>query len=66
MLSHHLDVGPFPYNFVIHSVMNLFLRADNDIECSRESVDVFKIELVNFSYAIFQFQYDSANPLGFD
>ena len=21
---------------------------------------------MNFSYAIFQFQYDSANPLGFD
>ena len=33
--DHHLEVGPFPYDFILSSVPSPFLRADEDIELSR-------------------------------
>ena len=40
--AHHLEVGPFPYNFILSSVPGPFLRDDEKIGRSREVVEVLK------------------------
>ena len=37
---HHLEVGLFPYDFILPSAPGPFLRADEELGCPREVVDV--------------------------
>ena len=64
--SHHLEVGPFPSNFIFPSVPGPFLRAHEELGRSSEVVDLFKSESVKFTYVLFQFQDDSSYSLGLD
>ena len=61
---HHLDVVPFPFNFVLSSVLGPFMRDDEDLGRSGEVVDLFEIKIMNLTRAILQVQYDGTYPLG--
>ena len=63
---HHIEVGPFPSNFVFPYVPVPFLMADEHLRHSRELVDVFKNDIVDFTCFEFQAQVDSAYPLDID
>ena len=63
---HHLEVCPFPSDFILSSVPGQFLRADEELGRSREVVDLFKNNVVKFNYGAFQVQDDVAYPLGLD
>ena len=62
--SHHLEVGPFPSNFVFSSVLSPFLRASEEPGHSGEIVELFESFVVNSTCVIFQVQGDGAYPLG--
>ena len=62
--SHHLEVGPFPYDFVFSAILDTFLRDDEELGSSGGVVELFESKLVNFTRVIFQFQDDGAYPLG--
>ena len=64
--SHHLEVGPFPSDFFFSSVLGPFLRAGEEIGSSGEVVDLFEIKVVDLTRVIFQVQYNSAYPPGFN
>ena len=64
--SHHLEVGHFPSKFIFSSVLEPFLREDEEIGHSREVVDLLKSKIVNFYCFIFQVQDNGAYPLGID
>ena len=64
--SHHLEVGPFPFNFIFYSVPGPFLRADEELGSSREVVDLFKSKVVKFTCVVFQVHDDGDYPLGID
>ena len=51
--THHLEVGPFPSDFISPSVQVLFLRVDEEIGRPREVVDVLKLEIFYFISVIF-------------
>ena len=40
-IDHKLEVGPFPTNFGFLYVMGPFMRADNEIGCPREVLNLF-------------------------
>ena len=42
------------------------MRADEELGCSREVVEILIIDFMKLSYIILQVQYYSAYPLGFD
>ena len=65
-LAHHLKAGPFPSNFSFSSFLGLFLRDDEDLGCPREVVDVFKSEIVYFTFVVFWVHDDGSCPLGLD
>ena len=65
-VSHHLEVGPFPSNFIFSSVPVPFLRYDEELGSSREVVNLFKIKVVKFTCVVFQVQDDGAYFLGLD
>ena len=62
--SHHLEVDPFPYDFILSSVPGPFLRSDEELGCSRELVDFFLIELMIISCIILEIQYGGGYTLG--
>ena len=64
--ARHLEVGPFPYNFIFSSITGPFLRSDEEIVRSREVLDLFKSKIVKFTFVVFQVQDDGAYPLGID
>ena len=64
--SHHLEVGPFPSDFIFSSVPGPFLRSDEELGRSREAVDLFKSKVVKLTCVILQVQYDATYPLGLD
>ena len=43
-----------------------FLRADEELWCYKELVEMFEIDLMNIAFIIFQVQYYGAHPLGFN
>ena len=65
-LSHHLEVGTFPSDFIFSSVQGPFLRADEEFGRSSEVVELFKIKVVNFTCVLFQVQDYGAYALGID
>ena len=64
--SCHLEVGPFPSDFIFSSVPGQFLRSDEELGCSREVVHLFKNKIVKFTCVLFQVQGDGAYPLDLD
>ena len=64
-LDHHLEVGPFSYNFWFLPVSSPFLRDDEDLGRPWEVVEIFEVEIVDFSCIIFQVQDNGTVPLGF-
>ena len=62
--SHHIELGPFPSDFVFSSVLGPFLRADEELGCSGELVDLFLSKVVNLTHVIFQVQDDTTYPFG--
>ena len=64
-LSHHLEVGPFPDNFGFTSIPGKFLRYHEALGHPRKVVDIFEIDIVNFSCIFFQAHYDVAYTIGF-
>ena len=62
--SHHFEVYPFPSNFFISSVLSPFMRADKELQRSREVVDLFESKAANLTCVIFRVQDDGAYPLG--
>ena len=62
--SHHLEVGPFPSDSVLSSVLFPFLMVDEDLGRSGEVVDLFESKVWGFTRFIFQVQDNSAYPLG--
>ena len=65
-LAHHLWVGPLLVNFGFHYVTDQFLRADEYLGCTRELLDIFKVEVMKLAFIIFHIQDGGAYPLGFD
>ena len=65
MFDHQLEVGPFPSDFIFSSVPGPLLRADKELVSTREVLD-FLIDIVEFTFVIFQVQGDGAYPLGID
>ena len=63
-ISHHLEVGPFPSDFVFSSVLGPFQRADGEFGISGEVVDLFERKVVNLNHVIFQVQNNGAYNLG--
>ena len=61
--SHHLEVGPFPSKFFFSSILDPFLRYDEELGGPREVVDILKIDIVEFICDIFQVQVKSSHPL---
>ena len=45
---HPLELGSFPVNYGLPSVLGPFLRAGEELGCPREVVDIFDIEIINF------------------
>ena len=64
--AHHLEVGPFPSDFIFPSVPGPFLRADEDLGRSMEVVDIFKYKIVKFTCVIFRVQDDGVYTLWLD
>ena len=62
--SHHLEVGPLPSEFILSSIPGPFMRADDDIGCSREFLYLFKSKVVRLNRVVFQVQDGGAYPLG--
>ena len=61
---HHLEVGPFPSDFVFYSILSPFLSADENLGRSEEVVYLFESKVVNLTCAILQVQDNGAYPLG--
>ena len=61
---HHLEVGPFPSNFVFSSILGPFLRSDEDLRRYRGVVDLFESKVLNFTRFILQVQDNDAYLLG--
>ena len=66
MFVYHIKVGPFPSDFIFLYAPGPFLRADKELERSREVVDVFLYVIVDFNSFIFQVQGERAYYLGID
>ena len=64
--SNHLELGPFPSNFILSSVLGPILMADEELGFSREGVDLFKSKAVKFSCVVFQIQDNNVYSLGID
>ena len=62
MFAHHLELFPFPSDYVFSSVLGPFLRADEELGRSRKVVDLFESKFVYFTFVIFQVQDDDAYP----
>ena len=60
---HHLEVGPFPSNFVLSSFLGQFMRAGEELGRSEELLDLFESKFVNLTREIFQVQDNGVNPL---
>ena len=54
MFAHHLEVGPFPSDFIFLFVLVPFLRDDEEPGRSREIVDLFKSNIVKFICIVLQ------------
>ena len=62
--AHHLEERPLPYNLIFPSVPVPFLRADKELGCSRQVVDIFKDKILKFTCVIFQVQSGGTYSLG--
>ena len=62
----HLEVGTFPSNFILSSIPGPFIRANEELGCYKEWVDLFKSKGVKFTCFIFQVQDGGAYTLGLD
>ena len=60
----HVDAGPFPSDFVFSSILDPFLRSDEELGHSGRVVELFEIKVVNLTRVILQVQYNGAYPLG--
>ena len=60
MINHQLEVGSLPTDYVFNSATGPFLRANEELGCSREVVEFFKFELANLPIAVFKLQGDCA------
>ena len=66
MFSHHLDVGPFPSNFIFYYVSCPVLRVAEKLGLSMEVLDFFKNNIIKFQCFFFQVQGKGIYPLGID
>ena len=66
MFAHHLEVGPFPSDFIFSYVLVPFLRADEELGRFGEVVDFLKSNIVKFKCVVVQVQDDGDYPLGID
>ena len=64
--AHHLDVSPFPSNFISSSLPGPFWRANEELGRSMEVVDLLKSKILKFTCFVIQVQDDCAYPLGID
>ena len=62
--ARHLELSPFPSDFILSYLQSPFLRADEDIGRSREVVDLFTSNTVKLTCVLFQVHYKRAFPLG--
>ena len=63
---HHLEIGPFPSEFVLISVLGPFLSDYKELGRSREVVDFLKYNIFRFTFFLFQVQDGGAYSLGLD
>ena len=64
VFGHHLDVHPFPSNFILPSVPGPFFWDYEELGRSREVLYVFKIDIVEFICLICQVQDENDYPHG--
>ena len=65
-IFHKIEVGTLLSNFSLPSVTRPFLREDEEIGCTRNLLDMLKIDFMKRAWIVLQAQDDGAYPLGFD
>ena len=63
---HNLEVGTFPSDFIFPSLPGPFLRADEDLGCTREIIYLLKNKILEFTCVLFQVQDNGSYCLGLD